>query len=291
VWGVYLPHETRNKRHTIRPPERGGIRGAGKDLQVVYGVSNPHMSYIWHTFFFDPVYNSLIFFIDVVRNGDVGIAIICTVILVKLVILPISLKATRTQLVMRELEPKLAKIKEDFKDKKEMQAIKTMELFKEAKVNPFSSILMLFIQIPIVIALYFSVYSGGGVKLPLINTEILYSFIPTPETVNMIFLGFMDITAKSLPLAFMAGITQFIHTHLTLPAPKPRDPNAEPNFKEDFGRSMHMQMKYVMPILIFVVAYTISAAIALYFTISNLMSIAQEYVVRYKGLKLPPATK
>jgi YidC/Oxa1 family membrane protein insertase len=243
------------------------------------------MNFIWHTFFFDPVYNSLVFFIDVVRQGDVGIAIICTVILVKLVILPISLKATRTQLVMRELEPKLAKIKVDYKDKRELQALKTMEIFKDAHVNPFSSIVLMFIQIPIVIALYFSVYSGGGVKLPDINSALLYSFIPTPEVVNMIFLGFMDITAKSLPLALLAGITQFIHTNLSLPPQKPRDPNAEPNFKDDFTRSMHVQMKYVMPVLIGVVAYTISAAIALYFTISNLMAIGQEYVVRHKGLK------
>lgn len=243
------------------------------------------MSFIWHTFFFDPIYNSLVFFIDVVRGGDVGIAIICTVVLVKIVILPISLKAVRTQLVMRELEPKLAKIKEEYKDKREVQAVKTMELFKEAKVNPFSSILLLFIQIPIVIALYFSVYSGGGVALPAINTALLYSFIPNPETVNMIFLGFMDITTKSLPLALIAGATQFIHTNLSLPKQKPRDPNKEPDFKEDFARSMNLQMRYVMPVLIFFVAYTISAAIALYFTISNLTAIAQEYVVRHKGLK------
>ncbi len=249
------------------------------------------MSSIWHTFFFDPVYNSLIFFIDVVRNGDVGLAIICTVILVKLVLLPVSLKAARTQLAMRVLEPKLAKIKEDFKDQREVQAVKTMELFREAKVNPFASILILFLQIPIIIALYLSVFSGGGVKLPDINTALLYSFIPNPETVNMIFLGFMDITAKSLPLAALAGATQYILTHLTLPPQKPRDPKALPNFKDDFARSMHIQMKYVMPILIFVVAYTISAAIALYFTISNIVSIGQEYIVRHKGLKLPPATK
>lgn len=243
------------------------------------------MSFIWHTIFFDPVYNALVFFIDVIRGGDVGIAIICTVILVKTVILPISLKAARTQLIMRELEPKLAEVKEKHKDNREMQAVKTMELFKEAKVNPFSSILLLFIQIPIVIALYFSVYSGGGVPLPAINTALLYSFIPTPETVNMIFLGFMDITAKSLPLALLAGITQFIHTHLSLPASKPRDPKAEPNFKDDFARSMQLQMRYVMPALITVVAYTLSASIALYFFVSNLMAIAQEYVVRHKGLK------
>lgn len=244
------------------------------------------MTYIWHTFFFDPIYNSLIFFIDVVRGGDVGVAIICTVVLVKTVILPLSLKAARTQLVMREIEPKLAEIKEKYKDQRETQALKTMELFREARINPLSSIFLLFLQIPIVIALYFSVYSGGGVALPEINSALLYSFIPTPETINMIFLGFMDITAKSLPLAFIAGFTQFIHTQLSLPPQKPRDPKAEPNFKDDFARSMHIQMKYVMPVLIFVVAYTISAAIALYFTVSNLMAIAQEFIVRHKGLKM-----
>ncbi len=245
------------------------------------------MNFIWHTFFFDPIYNSLVLFIDIIPGGDVGFAIICTVVLVKTVILPISLKAARTQLAMREIEPKLNEIKEKYKNEREIQAVKTMELFREAEVNPFLSIVLLFIQIPIVIALYFAVYKGGGVALPLINTELLYTFIPTPETVNMIFLGFMDITLKSLPLALIAGVTQFIHTHLSLPPQKPRDPKAEPNFKDDFARSMHIQMKYVMPILITVVAYTISAAIALYFTISNLMAIAQEYIVRHQGLKIP----
>lgn len=243
------------------------------------------MNFIWHTFFFDPVYNSLIFFIDVIGNGDVGLAIICTVILVKTVILPISLKASRTQIAMREIEPQLEKIKVEYKDNREMQASKTMELFKEAKVNPLSSILLLFIQIPIVIALYFAVYKGGGVALPAINTALLYSFIPNPDLVNMVFLGFMDITEKSLPLALLAGLTQYIHTKLSLPPHKAKEKDAEPSFKDDFARSMQLQMRYVMPILIIVVAYTISAAIALYFTISNLMAIGQEYLIRHKGLK------
>ncbi len=243
------------------------------------------MSTIWHTIFFDPVYNSLVFFIDVVRGGDVGIAIVCTVVLVKIILLPISLKAIRTQVVMREIEPQLKEVREKYKDQREVQALKTMEIFKEAKVNPFSSIILLFIQIPVVIALYFAVSTGGGVKLPDINTELLYSFIPKPETANMMFLGFVDIAARSLPLALLAGITQYIHTNISLPKLAPKKEGAEPNFKEDFARSMHIQMKYVMPGLIFVVAYTISASIALYFTVSNLMALAQEYVVRKKGLK------
>jgi YidC/Oxa1 family membrane protein insertase len=244
-------------------------------------------STIWHTVFFDPVYNSLVFFVDVVRGGDVGIAIILTVVLVKLILLPMSLKAARTQLVMREIEPKLQEIKKAHKDSREEQARKTLELFQKYNLNPFSSILLLFIQIPIIIALYLAVYRGGGIPLPEINVDLLYTFIPTPETVSMHFLGIMDIAAKSLPLALLAAITQYIHTHLSLPKLAPRDPKQEANFKDDFNRSLQLQMRYVMPIIIFVAAYTISAAIALYFTVSNLMMILQEVVVRRKGLKLP----
>ena len=248
-------------------------------------------STIWHTIFFDPVYNLLVFFIDVIPGGDVGLAIIGTVVVVKLVLLPLSLKASRTQIVMREIEPRLKEIQEKFKDNREKLARETMEIYRNAGINPFSSILLLFIQIPLVIALYFSVYKGGGVPLPDINIELLYGFVPVPVAVSMFFIGLVDMAARNLPLAVLAGITQYIHTSFMLPKPKKRDPNAAPSFKEDFAHSMHIQMKYVMPIIIFVVAYTISATIALYFVVSNLTAIAQEYVVKRERAKLQPATE
>lgn len=236
-------------------------------------------SALWHNFFFDPVYNGLVFFIDVVPGGDVGLAIIFTTIVVKIILLPLSIKAAKTQVVMRELDPKLKALKAEIEDKKE-QAEKMMALYKEAGINPFASVLLLFIQIPIIISLYLSVYSGGGVSLPAINTALLYSFIPAPETVTMMFLGFMDIAARSLPLAILAGATQFIHAQLSIPKPEPKPAGEAPDLKGDLARNMQTQMRYVMPIIIFVVAYTISAAIALYFTVSNLMAIWQEFIVR-----------
>lgn len=247
-------------------------------------------SSIWHTFFFDPIYNGIVFFIDIFPGGDVGLAIVSTVVVVKLILLPFSLSSTRTQLAMRDIEPKLKEIKEKYKDKREEQARAMMELYREAGVNPFSSILLLFIQIPVFIALYLAVMRGGGVPLPEINTALLYSFIPVPEAVSMTFAGLFDISVRSLPLAILAGLTQFIHTKLSMPPLKPREKGAAPNFKEDFAHSMQIQMRYVMPILIGVVAYTLSAAIAIYFTVSNLMAIGQEYLVRHKGLK-PGSTK
>ncbi len=188
------------------------------------------------------------------------------------------------------MSPKLDELKLRYKDQREELARKTMELFRTYQINPLSSIVLLFIQIPIIFALYFAVYKGGGIALPSINEILLYPFIPIPETVNMIFLGLIDITEKSLPLALLAGITQYIHTNLSLPPMLPREAGAEPNFKEDLKRSMHLQMKYVLPVIIVFAAYSISAAIGLYFTISNIMSIAQEYIVRQKGLKLTDST-
>jgi YidC/Oxa1 family membrane protein insertase len=237
-------------------------------------------TYIWHTIFFDPIYNTLVFFIDTIRNGDVGLAIIATVVVVKMLLLPLSIKAAKTQKIMREIEPKMKELKERLKDDKEGQAREMMLIYKEANLNPFASVSLVFLQIPIVIALYYSVARGGGVHLPGINTELLYSFIHAPQVVTMHFLGLVDIAEKSIWLAVAAGVTQYIFTHMTLPKMAPKVEGAPADMKENFMRNMHLQMKYVMPVLIGFIAYTLSAAIALYFMVSNLVAIAQEFYIR-----------
>ena len=238
-------------------------------------------SYIWHTFFFDPVYNLLVFFLDSVPHGDLGLAIIATVIVIKVLLFPLSIKAVKTQKIMREIEPKLKQIKIDFKDDKPGQAQAMMAVYKDAGLSPFASLMVMFIQIPIILALgLIAVRGSGGFKLPDIHPDILYSFVPTPETVSMLFLGHFDIAASSLVLALVAGFTQFIATSLSLPKLAPKDPNAAPSMKDDFTRNMQLQMKYVMPIFMVFVAYAFSAAIALYFVVSNLATIIQALLVR-----------
>jgi YidC/Oxa1 family membrane protein insertase len=237
-------------------------------------------SAFWHTVFFDPIYNTLVFFIDNVRGGDVGLAIIATVIVVKMILLPLSIKAAKTQKIMREIEPKLKEAKEKFKDDKQKQAQEMMLIYKDAELNPFASVLLVFLQIPIVIALYLAVSNGGGVHLPGINTDLLYSIVAAPTEVTMQFLGLIDITQKSLLLALAAGVTQYLFTAMTLPKLAPREAGAAVDFKDDFMRNMNLQMRYVMPVLITFIAYTLAATIALYFFVSNLVGIAQEFYVR-----------
>ncbi len=234
-------------------------------------------SFIWHTFFFDPIYNGLIFFIDVIPGGDVGLAIIATTVCVKIILLPLSIKGVKTQVAMQALEPKLAELKKTITDRQE-QARAMMALYKEAGVNPLITILLLFIQSPIFISLYFAVNNGGGVPLPDINTDLLYFFIPSPDVVSMLLAGMYDITARSLPLALLAGATQFIQVKLSLP--KLTKPDGEGGFKAEFARNMQMQMLYVLPIVITFISYTLASAIALYFVASNTMGIIQEFIVR-----------
>ena len=109
---------------------------------------------------------------------------------------------------------------------------------------------------------------------------LLYSWVPAPEVINTKFLEWVDITGRSLILAILAGATQFVQINMTLPKMAARDPEATPDMKDEFMRNMQTQMRYVMPVIIAVVAYTISAAIALYFLISNIVGILQEFYVR-----------
>jgi YidC/Oxa1 family membrane protein insertase len=234
----------------------------------------------WHGVFFDPIYNLLIFILNHVPGGEVGIAIIILTVFIKVLLLPLSLRAAKTQHAMRTLEPHLSSLKEKHKEDRETLAKETMEAYKEAGINPFATFFLTLIQLPIIFALYFVVVRGGGVPFPQINTALLYSFIPVPETVTMMFLGLLDIAAKSLPLAFLAGVAQFFQTKMSLPSLPPKAENAKASFKDDFARSMQIQMRYVMPALIFFIAYKFSASIALYFLVSSLMGIAQEFIVR-----------
>ena len=226
------------------------------------------------TILYVPLYNGLVFLISAMPGHDVGLAIIILTMIVRVILFPLGQKAARSQLALRELEPEIKKVKEQYKTKEE-QAKKTFELYKKHKVNPFSSCLLALIQLPIIIALYYVFFKGLG-----FNEDILYSFVQHPETLNFNFLGLIDLGGKSLTLALLAGATQFIQSSISFPKPKHGSTPAGGDFKENFAKSMQMQMKYIFPVMLAFIAYQISGAVALYLIVSNMFMIAQELVVR-----------
>ena len=230
------------------------------------------MSFLYHTFFFDPLYNALMLLFKVLPWADAGIIVIILTILVRSAIFPLSRKAVLTQVKMAEIGPELEAIKEKYKDKAEEQARRTLALYKEKGVNPFSGILVIIIQIPIILALY-QIF----LHFPEVNIELLYSFIKAPEHVNTVFLGLLDISAKSALIAFLAAITTYFQFQVSMQGQNKPKGNS---FGDNLAKSMQSQMKYFFPVLVFFISYKISGVIALYWLTTNLFSIAQELFVR-----------
>lgn len=171
---------------------------------------------------------------------------------------------------MRALEPKVQAIKAR-KLSKEEESKALFALYKEEKTNPFSGCLYILIQLPILFALYFAFIKGVS------QPEHLYSFLNTEGLKNTL-LGLIDITKPFLPLAILAGVTQGLQAFL---APAPVIPvGNEQGFQHQFAKSMGIQTKFVLPLIIIFVAAKLAAAVALYWTITNLFSIGQELYFR-----------
>lgn len=238
------------------------------------------MKQLFNTFFYDPMYNALVFLVGVLPGESVGLAVIILTLIVKFILFPLAHKSTTTQARMRAIEPHIKKIKEKHKDNQQAQAKATMELYKEHGVNPFSGCFLMLLQLPVIFALYFVFFDG--LKF---NQDILYSFVSLPEHMNMVFLG-TNLAGKSIPFAFLAAVTQYFQIKLSVPTPAKAVEGVTPSFQEEFSRSMAVQMKYIFPVLVFFIAYSISSAVALYWVVSNAFSICHELYVKKKAAEL-----
>lgn len=219
------------------------------------------------------MYNGLIFLMSALPFFDAGVIVIIFTIIVKIIMLPLSLKASRAQLQMKSHEKNLNDIKEKHKDNKEEYGKKQLEYYKKHGINPFSSFFILLIQLPILIGLY-QVFIKSG--LPIIDVARLYPFVLAPVSVNMIFLGLINISQKSLILAIIAGVTTYFQISLST------GQTGSSSGQGDIAKAMNMQMKYFFPILMAFIAYTISSAVALYLITSNLFAIGQEIYIKKK---------
>ncbi|MEI6316101.1 MAG: YidC/Oxa1 family membrane protein insertase [bacterium] len=231
---------------------------------------------LWTVIFYQPLYNALLLCIWFIPNGDVGIAVILLTIIVKFILFPLTQKSINTQLKMKDLEQKIAAIKESTSDKAE-QSKKTFALYKENNVNPFSSCLLLLVQLPLIIALYL-VFQNDFNHITIGH----YAFVHAPIVFNLLFLGLVNISQKSLVLAVIAGITQFIQGYL---AQGRQTKPTGTDMQSEFARSMQTQMLYFMPFIVVYAAYRFSAAVAIYWITSNIFTIGQELYTRNKIAK------
>lgn len=127
--------------------------------------------------------------------GDWGLAIIVLTVLVRLALMPLTIKQTRSMYELQRIQPKIKELQEKYKDDKEKLQEETLKFYQENKVNPFGGCLPMLLQMPLLIALYQVL--GGTAAHP----GILMKYLNESGNVGRFFFFIPDI-AKTPAMVF-----------------------------------------------------------------------------------------
>jgi YidC/Oxa1 family membrane protein insertase len=203
------------------------------------------VDYGWLTIIATPLFWVMSLFHSWMHNW--GIAIIFLTILIKLIFFPLSAASYRSMAKMRLVAPKLEKIKQQYADDREQLNRAMMELYKTEKINPLGGCLPVVIQIPVFIALYWSILSSVEMRYAPFFGWITNLSAPDPYYI----------------LPTLMGISMFVQMKLN---PKPPDP-------------MQAKVMQIMPIAFSAMFFFFPAGLVLYSLVNNVLSIAQQWFI------------
>ena len=181
--------------------------------------------------------------------GNFGVSIIIVTILIKIALLPLTLKQDKSMKEMKKLQPELEKIKKDYAHDKQMLNIKTMELYREHKVNPMGWCLPILIQLPILFALFGVLRSG---IIPA-DSSFLWMKLVDPDPYYI--------------LPVLNGAVSFLQQKL-------------------MGTSDNPQMKnmmFIFPIMMIMISYRMPSGLQIYWLTSSILAVVQQYFIMKKG--------
>lgn len=210
------------------------------------------MKELFNVWFYEPMVSVLHYLYGV--TGDVGLSIIILTAIIRLVLYPLFYRGAKDQLALQSLQPKIKELQEKYKEDKERQAKEIMALYRENKTNPFSGFLVLLIQIPVFLSLFYTFKDGAA-------DSWFDSFS---------LLGLIDLRVGSVALTVLAAALQYIQLKMAARAAK----SPTPAF-----------MEWIGPGLTVVVLWSLPGALALYWSVSNLFSLFQQW---YLNRKLSP---
>ena len=229
---------------------------------------------VFNKILYQPLFNALILLYGYFPGRDLGVAIIILTLLIKTVLYPFGTMAIRAQKALSALQPKLEEIQKKYKQDKERLLKETLELYKKERINPFSGLLPLLVQLPILIALFQVFWKGLGSE----QLNYLYSFVQSPGSIDTTFFGIMDLSKPNFILAVLAGVTQFFQTKMITPTAK-FAVRASSSKTPDFSKIMQKQMLYFFPIFTVFILWRLPSAIGLYWAVTSIFTILQQYLI------------
>jgi YidC/Oxa1 family membrane protein insertase len=194
-----------------------------------------------------------------------GVAIIIITILIKLLFWPIQAKSIRSMKEMQKFQPLMNKLKEKYKDDPQRMNQEMMKLYKEHKVNPFGGCLPMLVQIPV----FFGLFAMLRSAIELRGAPFLWiKDLSLPDTIFVIpglgGIPFFGVPGQGLPV----NPLPLLMTGATIWQQKLTPTTADPQ---------QAKMMMFMPLFMLVIFYNYSSGLALYWTVQQLLSIAQQW--------------
>jgi YidC/Oxa1 family membrane protein insertase len=195
-----------------------------------------------------------------------GLVIVVITVIIKLLFWPLTQASTRSMKRMQKLQPQMKELQEKYKDDPKKMNERLMKFMKEHKINPAAGCLPILVQIPVFIGFYKMLQSA----IELRGARFLWAFdLSQPDTIWVIpGLGF-----PLNPLPIIMGLTQFWQMRMTPPSPG-MDP-------------VQQKMFQYMPLIFLFILYNFSSGLTLYWTVQNLLTIAQMKLTRSTGDPVP----
>ncbi|WP_295351232.1 membrane protein insertase YidC [uncultured Succinivibrio sp.] len=241
----------------IGPKDQDAMESVAKNLELT-------VDYGWLWFISIPLFKILAFIHSLIGNW--GFSIIVLTMIVRGVMFPLTKAQYTSMAKMRLLQPKLMELRERYKDDRQKIGTETMKLYKSEKVNPLGGCLPLLIQMPIFIALYWTLME---------STELRQSSF-------MLWITDLSVKDPFFVLPILYGVTMF---YLQKMSPTP--------VTDPVQRKVFMAMPFVFTFMF----CTFPAGLTLYWLVSNCFTILQQYVIfrslekRGLSMKKQPVSK
>lgn len=250
-----------------------------------------------------PIFNLLIGLYSIIPGGDFGVSLILFTILIRIVMYPLVKKQLHQTKAMKKMQPELAQIKKRTKGNKQLESMQMLELYKKHGVNPFRSIGILLIQLPIFIALYhvIQIFTQHRDQIAKYSYDFMENLAPVkhliehPEQFNEKLLGLVDLTKSAFTnhgvdiflvlLAVAAAVTQYYMSKQTMPQSESKKrlrdimgeaADGKQADQSEMNAIVMGKMMKILPIFMFFIMISVPGALALYYSVSNLVAVAQQ---------------
>jgi YidC/Oxa1 family membrane protein insertase len=258
---------------------------------------------IFTTIIIQPIFNLLVLIYAVLPGHNFGLAIIIFTILIRILLWPLVKKQLNHAKAMRELQPELKKIKQAAKGDRQKESALTMELYKEREINPFASLGIMIVQIPILIGLY------SGLNRIIKNPHQIISFsYPVLHHLSWMqtlshnihrfdnsLLGIVDLTRAAaspkgvygvgVAIALASALAQYYQSRQLMP--KSKDSRGLRAILSEAGQgktadqaevnaAVGRSTMFLIPGMVFIFAIRLALALPLYWLTSSVVALIQQ---------------